>query len=845
MALRSYGGRHGALAAAILLPLSLTSPCLAHAASGGLFIVASQERALVAPPRLLADVPALFPQELRDGVTAGLVRLELTLDSAGEVRMAQVVSHAHPLFERAALDAAMALRFAPALAAGTPVASQVAYSYRFEASAPPEPVTAPMAVPPAAPEPPGKRDDIEGREGGAYETRVVAAKEQQEAVRVSLEGGEVREVPGTMGDPFRVVMLMPGVGSVASGLGYPVVRGASPASTAYLLDGVRVPILYHLFLGPAVIHPDFIDGLEFYPGAPPTRFGRMLGSVVEGRVRGPQGEAARLSLYADLLNAGAFVELPLESLGAELSTAGRFSYSPWLLSMAAKSDSPGSADFVLDFWDYQVRLQKSLAGGALRLLGFGSSDRMGTQSDNPALFTSMQGVLFHRLDLRYRHPLAEGELEVGGTLGLDRVSMESNAPQEGPARFAMEELSGRARLLWNGPIAPALSLSAGGDMELRRATAELQGITGGIADSPLLAQGPRSDAILSGGFTELEWAPDGKRWRISPGLRLDDYYLAPATHRAALEPRLAVRRSLGSEVTLKGGAGLYHQAPTTLISLPVVDVASLQYGLQEAWQFDIGAEYTPLRWLELRLDLYYNPMIRTLELNPFAPKVNGDTNGTSGNTGGDGLPRVGDLFDGERFRSSGSAYGLELMLRKRLGGAWFGWISYSLQRSTRLTTYTRRGPEGEPLGSAVAYLPYVFDQTHLFNAVLSLKLGAWTLGGVLHFNTGRPESGVMTSTTMRPGSDAGGRPVWIKSDPSGVGRLPSFLRFDLRIARAFTFDAMQLEAYLDLMNATFSSEVLAIDYEGGTLHGGGALRAIPQGFPVVLPILGVKATWLP
>ena len=36
-----------------------------------------------------------------------------------------------------------------------------------------------------------------------------------EVARTTLRAQELREVPGTLGDPFRVVMLMPGVASVA------------------------------------------------------------------------------------------------------------------------------------------------------------------------------------------------------------------------------------------------------------------------------------------------------------------------------------------------------------------------------------------------------------------------------------------------------------------------------------------------------------------------------------------------------------------------------------------------------------------------------------------------------
>ena len=61
-----------------------------------------------------------------------------------------------------------------------------------------------------------------------YETVVRGDRERTEVSRVTLHDAELREIPGTMGDPFRVMMLMPGWGSMLSGISDPVVRGSQP-----------------------------------------------------------------------------------------------------------------------------------------------------------------------------------------------------------------------------------------------------------------------------------------------------------------------------------------------------------------------------------------------------------------------------------------------------------------------------------------------------------------------------------------------------------------------------------------------------------------------------------------
>ena len=79
----------------------------------------------------------------------------------------------------------------------------------------------------------------------------------------SLGGLNSWNLDGTRGDPFRVITSMPGVSQLSGLLPYVVVRGAAPGNTGYYLDGTRVPILFHVALGPSVIHPYFIDAVDW------------------------------------------------------------------------------------------------------------------------------------------------------------------------------------------------------------------------------------------------------------------------------------------------------------------------------------------------------------------------------------------------------------------------------------------------------------------------------------------------------------------------------------------------------------------------------------------------------
>src|SRR5690606_38251578 len=133
----------------------------------------------------------------------------------------------------------------------------------------------------------------------------------------------------------------------------------------------------------SVVHPEFLDGINFYPGAPPAKYGRLLGGVIEGRVSRPREDRVRVTASVDLINAGAYVEVPIAQTGTSITLAGRYSYTGWLLAALSNlainnvGNTP-QPNAVADFADYQARIEQRLGTGRLRLLAFGAFDTVGT-----------------------------------------------------------------------------------------------------------------------------------------------------------------------------------------------------------------------------------------------------------------------------------------------------------------------------------------------------------------------------------------------------------------------------------------------------------------------------------
>ncbi|HEX4620511.1 MAG TPA: TonB-dependent receptor, partial [Myxococcaceae bacterium] len=373
-----------------------------------------------------------------------------------------------------------------------------------------------------------------------------------------------------------------------------------------------------------------------------------------------------------------------------------------------------------------------------------------------------------------------------------------------------------------------VQLKLGADVDHRIANASTVLETPHCAGNcDLTASNTGGTATFSGIYAQLIW-DRWPGWRLIAGIRVDDYHLVPGMDFGAVEPRLTVRRTLSDRWTLKGAAGLFHQPPTALIDLPVIDVSGLHYGLQQAIQLDTGVEWKPHPAIEVSADAYLNPLSRTVEIDPFRSNA-------------EGLRGVNGVFSvaAAAPATHGIAYGLEVLIRHPIGGSWFGWLSLTLERSTRYTGFVRFDGAGNPIGVGFANLPFTFDQTFVLNGVLSYRLPRnWTLGAAVHFNTGRPESGDLTSSTEVPSLSG---TAWIHVSQDQVTRLPPFFRIDARVQKSWVFDSFVLDLYLDALNATASSEVVSYDYQIDRFTG--ALVKKTNSVPLVIPTLGLRGTY--
>ncbi len=521
------------------------------------------------------------------------------------------------------------------------------------------------------------------RTGERYETVVRAAAE--EAPRRSLDGEELRKAPGSLGDPVRVVESLPGVAPVLWPAPVFVVRGANPGTTAFLLDGLRVPSLFHFALGPAVIHPYFIAQMHFYPGGSPARFGRSVAGAVSLETQTPPADRARASIDVRLYDAGGMVTTPFAGGRGTLALAGRYAYTAGVVSLAAPT-------LRVHYWDYQAQASYRLPVGTLRLLGFGAFDLFA--SSTPGEENDELRLLFHRLDARYVAAPLGGRLSLAVAGGIDST----RAPfKEGAVRMRARSLT--PRLSFTRPFGRAVELEVGADAELQRFDPEIDARHDRVGDL-----GRRRTAISSAAYASSILRL-GSHLVLAPGLRLDRFE-EHGESRLAAAPRLNVRVRAADEVWLKASGGRATQMPSLPLQLPGFDGFGLAtHGLQTSWQGSAGVEAPAGAGLTLDATVFVQRSV----LTDIADPEQGDL-----------------LFDDFLKRRNARAYGLELLLRRPQTERLHGWISYTLSRSERAFD-----------GGLVA--PSDWDQRHVLNVVAGYRFRRpWTVGGRFHLHTGRP-----------------------------------------------------------------------------------------------------------
>jgi TonB family protein len=658
---------------------------------------------------------------------------------------------------------------------------------------------------------------LRAKGGNPYETVVEGERERLEVTKRTIQRRQMTTVPGTFGDPVRVIQTLPGLARTPFVTGFLLIRGSNPDDSGVFIDGHRVPLLFHFLGGPSILNAEFLESIDLYPGGFPTRFGRAHGGIVAIETRSAKSDGVHGSADVDLLDAGGYVRFPVGDNGA-LALAGRRSYLDFMLDFFLPEPDPGETLIVVPvYYDYQARYDLDLKEeGELSITLLGSSDELDVVQSDAEDDTSLDlgtTIRFNRLIGTYKRPIAgDLTLTLSGAYGRDSLSF-GGSQLDAAGDFTSFDVTADVtsyRMRVHGDLTDKLFLDTGLDLESRVTRFDLlvpldddiRRPEGGQIDIDPEALKISIDGLSWGMYADLAVKPTD-HLKLVPGIRFDAYLLN-GEPRYSFDPRISGRYRIDDHWTGKGYVGLFHQPPQPEALDDRFGNPDLE--LERGIHVGAGAEYEPTeRWL-IDGEVYFIDRSNQAAFT-FDTVTDPDT----------GEVRNLNFVNSRR----GDTIGAELLVKRKVTRNIFGWLSYTLSK-----TRTRREPGDD-------YNPTGFDQRHTLNAVASYKTdGGWEFGGRFRLATGRPETPIVGGTYDADDNDY--EPL---EGETFSARAKTFHQLDVRAEKTWVFKTWMFGIYVDIQNALNIENVEATQYDYRFRE-----SAPITGVPFV-PTIGIRGQW--
>ncbi len=615
---------------------------------------------------------------------------------------------------------------------------------------------------------------------GEYVTRVNDDRERlSNPARIEVPVERAREVPGSNGDPLKVLESLPGVARPAAagpGAGALVIRGAAPEDSRFYIDGLPLFQLYHFGNIFSVVQDEWIGNIDYRPGGYSTQFGDAIGGMVNVTLKDLPRDGVHGHGDANIYHLAGLVTVPVSDEWT-LGVAARRSWVDAILGSIVGSEDGFRFTTAPRYYDYQVRADHHPESGAkVRLLAFGSDDDLVAFGGAPGAndldannfrlsrsFHQVQGTMQLALarDLFFTAGLATSYQRL-------RVSPGSNDLQ-----ITFDPLIGQADLEWRPSRAIRLKGGVYGEVQRFKVVARvpLPTAEGQVA---LPSEVQRVFDVTENGFSGRADLWGEASFEISPvlnalaGLRLQTWH--GNFDAVAPDARAAIGWTPDPEFAVTLAGGVNHQDPSPDESARSIGSSNLLP--ERAAYMNLGVVKRFGSLLSVEVQGFWK------ELDQLIVRTTESGGGPYDNAG------------------TGRIVGAEALVRLQ-HPVIDAWVAYTLSRSRRVDR------PGQPERF------FSFDQTHVLALVAGVQLGAgWRLGTRLRYATGNP------FTPLEPAYFDAGADVWVPraaTDPLAA-RSGDFFQLDLRVDKTFIFDAWRLDLYLELNNATNRANIESVQY---------------------------------
>jgi len=651
---------------------------------------------------------------------------------------------------------------------------------------------------------------------------------------LALARDEIEQLPHLGDDLFRAISLLPG--AVANDVTAQFsVHGGRRDEVEIRLDGQELYDAFHLAdydNATSIVPARSLAGASLSTGAFPASRGDRMSGVLELETlesRGPR----RFTLGLGAL------DLSASGRGEHADGRGGWTVHARRGSLDLAADAIGQAG--PGYWDVLAKVDLETKAGRWRLQGLATGDdyrlsdvesdsfeRLATDYLKEYLWLTHEWLAGERTWVESRASWARSRRDRRGRADEEKGTFDLDDQRrldvwELSQEVTYEPSSGRSsRFGWLGR-----RYDARFDYRFEREPTFV--IEAPFA--PPRATSIRFDGPVRGDHLGLYWSERrsfGPAWTAEVGLRFDRH---DVTGDSLWSPRLNLARRLGERTVVRAGWGLFRQSQRPY-ELGVEDGQTALARAERSEHAVLGFETLPLRaplGIEaLRVEIYRrsvdDPRSRgenLLETQNYFQEIEPD--------------RV--LIVPE----SGSAEGVELLVRGAASRSVRWWLAYSWARSRERV--------------AGATTPRALDERHGLAADLALDLPRdWRMNLAWRWRTGWPTTPIEVFEIEPPGTpdepgEGGGQEdaeelvaaastaaLGVRFGPLRSERLPDYHRLDLRASRSWAIRGGGLTFYVDIQNLTDRRNLagfgLVVDEEEG-------VTVEPEDWPGVVPSLGL------
>lgn len=618
--------------------------------------------------------------------------------------------------------------------------------------------------------------------------------------------------PSAAEEAVRVIARLPGTAN--GGLSTRShVRGGEVNEVLFLIDGLRLYEPFHLkdFQSVAtIINSSAIDGLDFYSGAYPARFGDRMSGVISLGLREPEKDVE--------------TELALSFFNTSLLSMGRFGdagQGDWLLAARRGNldliadiinpdiGNPDYQDYILHAgWDFGPRARISanflMSNDKLILADVDRGENVAANYTNQVAWLKWQANWSSRLSSETLVSLSDISDERRGTLllpGIVSGSLDENR-QFQSASFQQDwtYASSSSWILEIGVDASHLDANYRFD-STKRVTPPFDEI---LDNEALLLRSSdlQPEGTQYGVHAQL-------RWQFAPGLvadfgfRRDRQSYTSAKEDTQSSPRASLLYQFDEKTEMRLGWGQYSQAQE-INELQVSDGVEDFFPAQRAEHLVANLTHVFDSGTSIEVSLYRK------SFRAVRPRFENAFNSLTL------LPEI--QFDRvEVDANTALAKGAEILLTHGDGeDELFWWLGY---------TWSEIQDEfsGEKIARA-------WDQTHSLKAGMSWRWASWDLSVAGEMHSGWPSTELVAETVSDP--DGTQRLELSTTAPQSLN-FSTFHRLDIRISREIALSRGDLTVFAEVTNLYDRKNTCCIEY---------SIQNNPGGAPV---LFAQERRWLP